>query len=68
MKYVICNRWGANGYVVAGSISSIIYSICIITKEDTIMDCMRHCLESSFCMGNSRHPNLKNIALGVDWV
>ena len=66
VKHVVCNRWGANVHTLAGSVSGIIYSICIETKEDSTIDCLKHCLEVCFRMGNSRHPNLKNVILGVD--
>ena len=66
VKHVVCNRWGANIHTLAGSVSGIIYSICIETKEDSTTDCLKHCLEVCFKMGNSRHPNLKNVILGVD--
>ena len=66
VKHVMCNRWGANVHTLAGSISDIVYSICVEKREDSTMDCMKQCIESCFKVGNFRHPNLQRIVIGLD--
>ena len=66
VKHVVCNRWGANVHTLASSVSGIIYSITIETKEDSILDCIVSCLTACFRKGNSRHPNLMGAVFGFD--
>ena len=58
VKHVVCNRWGANVHTLASSVSGIIYSISIETKEDSILDYIVSCLTSTFRQGNSRHTSI----------
>ena len=66
VKHAMYNRWGTNVHTLAGSISGIVYSICVEKREDSTMDCMKQCIESCFKVGNFRHPNLQRIVSGLD--